>query len=475
VSVPSSGTILYKGLTVVASSPSTGQLLAGSITITVPKDDKGAATALNATAGTAVVVPVDTGGAGYTVETDAVGVDNNAEIFYSANDGLKYQATGGSAVTVAAADFSAVFNADLIAVLGALTTGDTVTFANGVITAATFTIAPDAAAKLQAVLNYAGETTLGGSGTTTTISAAVAVPAGKTLVVDAGNTLTVGTGITLTVNPGATLTFGAAGIIDASAGTVVAGDATNSVTLAKATYTAAGGTGSTVVAAAAPGVVTMADGDALALESTGKIDIAGSGSVVAGATAFSGAGAWTATLGAAATSITVTSGASGIGAAITAPSGSAASTLTASGTPVITQAAGTTGNTLDIGAFVTIDLKGTNSAPVGAIVMTEGADPATLTVADDTSKIMTANTGNVTPSVSSGSTGIVTGSNATGEIGASAANKFVVTAASATAADAYLVSITGDSTNTGGVLSAAATGSATPTINAAFCVDADGT
>jgi hypothetical protein len=397
----------------IAAADATGsasKFKVGSVTVTVPKDDKGDATALNATVGTAVIVPVDSGGAGYTVGD---GNTTNATIKYtSGTKELKYKETTPTAATET---LDSVFDADIIAVLGALTTGDTVTFgAGGAIANATFASAPADGDAISAVLSGATVVTIG-TGADATGIGSFRVPAGKTLeITDAGaevtvdNTLVVGvTGgqaVTLTkavitaaaaanatlfndassvgtlnlaagdkvelANGGTiavegtagTITTAAGSVIDATQGSITVDDGSNTVTIAKAVIT--GGATNTALATTSTAVkVTLEAADTLALAEGGSITIAGGGSVVAGKTTFDGVGAWTATLGADATSITITSAATG--ATITAPSGTAASTLTASGTaPTITQAVGD-GNVLNIGAFITIDLQGTNATPCG--------------------------------------------------------------------------------------------------------------
>jgi hypothetical protein len=436
VSVPSSGTILYKGLTVVASSPSTGQLLAGSITITVPNVDKGSATALNATAGTAANVPDGT----YTVD-DAV--NGAGDIALKTGNKLAIHGSTTYDGTSTGAALSTVFDADIIAVLGALADTDTVTFAGGVITAATFTATPADADAISAVLSGATVVTVGADATGI---GSFTVPAGKTLEItgadlgtaanakvtvdgtlvvgvtggqavtltkavitstaasdaifnDASNVGTLGLlgtdkveladGGSITVEGTAgTITSAAGSVIDATLGSIVVDAGADSVTIAKAVIT--GGAANTALATTNTAVtVTLAALDTLALADGGSITIAGSGSVVAGATTCSGAGAWTATRGTNATSILITSAATG--ATITAPDGTAASTLTASGTaPTITQAGGTN-NALGIGANVTVALGCTIATPatIGSIVLTEhGTDGGKITFVDTTSVIL---------------------------------------------------------------------------------------
>jgi Tfp pilus assembly protein PilW len=129
------------------------------------------------------------------------------------------------------------------------------------------------------------------------------------------------------------------------------------------------------------------------------------------------------------------------------------------------------GTKLNRGAFITIAL-----GDVGHISLKEGSNPATLTVADDTTSITTGRSGSTVVAIAATGTGtgIVTGSNATGELGVNATANFVVTAAADTAASAYLVSILGTS-SAAGTLSANDSGTATVTLDKDFTVDADGT
>jgi hypothetical protein len=251
--VSSSGTILAKGLSVVASSPSAGELLAGSVTITVPAADKGDATGLNATAGTAATIPDAT----YTVDVGN-SADDSGEIALLADNKLKiygsttYDGSGADAV------IDTTFDADIIAVLGALVDTDTVTFANGAITAATFTAAPDAAAKLQAVLNYAGETTLAAADNTGLAS--FTVPTGKTLVV---------TGAAFGTAANAVVT------VD---GTLAVGDGTNDAILSNAVFTTAAAPNA-ILGVGTSGTITLAAGDTLALANGGTVTSVGTGTL----------------------------------------------------------------------------------------------------------------------------------------------------------------------------------------------------
>jgi hypothetical protein len=108
-----------------------------------------------------------------------------------------------------------------------------------------------------------------------------------------------------------------------------------------------------------------------------------------GNTTFSGVGAWTA--GATgdnenSTSVSIISGGAEAG-VIFSGNASQAGTLTASGTPLITQAAGHN-NAFIIYGRVTIDLKGTTTEKSGQITLESGADPGLLAFYDDTSRIL---------------------------------------------------------------------------------------
>jgi hypothetical protein len=221
---------------------------------------------------------------------------------------------------------------------------------------------------------------------TLTLSAA-ATFAEATGLITVNGTLNVGAGATgfappsdIIVNEKGTLTV--AGTLDAQ-GAVAVGS-TDTVTLTKATVT---GTASGTTLVGSSGTVTLAADAVLTLADGGAIAIAGSGSVVTGATTFSGGGTWTASVtGGDITGVKITSGASGIGATIAAVGATGTGTLTAGGSgspaPVITQAAGTAGNSLTIAANTVIALGGDGTA-VGSIVLT-GADsnPGKLTFAN---------------------------------------------------------------------------------------------
>jgi hypothetical protein len=418
--------IIVKGLAVAAANPTNNNgataLKSGSGTVTVTlKGDAQATQVTSVAAKTSVPVVLGDQAAYEFVSGATAGAD---KILFATNP-LSLQISNGAATPI-----DADIDAELIGYLTAL---------KAVLTSAsvgTFKVA-------------------GGAGAITEIAtvAAATVPAGTNLFV-----------------PGADVKVPAAAVT--VTGTLTIGTATNNVSITKGTYTAAG---AGTLGVGATGVVTMADGDTLALLDGGKIEIAGTGKIVVGATTIDGVGAWTATLGTGATIILITSAATG--AIITAPSGTAASTLAASGTaPAITQAAGTASNVLDIGAFITIDLQGTNAALVGAIKMVENSNPATLKLAGATTIIKTGNTGSteVTPN-SSNSTGITTGSAATGKPQANAAANFTVTTAGTTAASAYLVSIAGTATAAGILTAYGSSGGGPTVIDAAFCVDADGT
>jgi hypothetical protein len=204
--------VVITGLTAADTSGGTDTLVEGTdkVKVTLKADaQQSGATAVAAHTGVPVVVPPETADPpAYVVVATAGDVDDVTKIHYtSASKSLKYQTTGDGSATTKTLDED--FDAALIAVLSNLVNTDTVEFdANGNANAVVFTIAPTAAAKLQAVLDNVGGMTPGVTlGADTTIAADVAVPAGKTLTIAASKTLTVSAAKTLTLAAGATVTL----------------------------------------------------------------------------------------------------------------------------------------------------------------------------------------------------------------------------------------------------------------------------
>jgi hypothetical protein len=197
--------------------------------------------------------------------------------------------------------------------------------------------------------------------------------------VAAGATLDVGN-LALTVSG----TLDVKGTLSAGTAGVTVGDATNKAAIKNATIagaTLAGGTG-TVTLASSGDITLSSDGT-----NAGVVTTAGSGSVVAGATTFSGVGTWTASKSAdTITGVKISSAAAG--ATIAAVGTTGTGTLTASGTaPVITQASGS-GNGLTIAANTVVALGGDKDTAAGTITLTAaGSNGGKLVLAAATSFI----------------------------------------------------------------------------------------
>jgi hypothetical protein len=225
---PKTDRFVITGLTAADSTGGVTTLLTGTdkVKVTLKADaQQSGASGVAAHTGVPVVVLEDSAG-GYTVVAAASGVGANlAKLHYdSTSKVLKYNETTTNAETTETLDED--FDAALIAVLSNLVPTDTVEFdANGNANAVVFTIAPTAAAKLQAVLDNVGGTTpgvtLGGSTQTTTIAAGstVTIPAGVTVTVDAANILSVAGTLAFTDNTSVLALIGADGELKATADT----------------------------------------------------------------------------------------------------------------------------------------------------------------------------------------------------------------------------------------------------------------
>ena len=254
-------------------------------------------------------------------------------------------------------------------------------------------------------LTIKGTVQLGAAGAVSSTTGVITVGTGADTVTTVGATFTAATTAAPTFADGATgtITLGGSGntiVLAAEADSIaIAGDASlvvggagGKVTLKKATYTAAASSPVVTVAESHIAEVTITAGETLALDDGGSIALTGDATITAVKTTFSGAGVWTATLCVSATDVLITSHANG--ALITSTDAAGTSTLAASGTPVITQTSAS-GNTLSIGAYVTLDLGGTDAGPAGSIVLVAHATPAnggTITFAA-TGLIKTGNTG----------------------------------------------------------------------------------
>ena len=220
------------------------------------------------------------------------------------------------------------------------------------------------------------------SGTTVTIGDftvlfddTLTVPSGKVLVVASDEDLNIlGTVIVK-------------GSLSVQGGAVTVGSLASSVKLYSAVITGDATVGA-VLNGSGP-TVTLADTDVLMILDNGFITINNTaGSVVAGATTFSGVGSWEASKSSSdgdnVFGVKITSAAAGATiAAFGEETLQGTGTLTASGTaPAITQAAGAD-NALTIAANTTIDLKGTiaSATSVGAIKLAES------TTADEGGKL----------------------------------------------------------------------------------------
>jgi hypothetical protein len=244
------------------------------------------------------------------------------------------------------------------------------------------------------------------AGTLLALELANAATLGASAEIKVGTTVTLASGVAFAIPDTNTPVLTVKGVLDATAGTVAVGGATNKVTFDKAHITGDNSVG--VILTGSAGTAEFAANDILVLAATGTIATAGSGTATFGATEFSSEtdGTWTASgtgsgtgSGDPVNGVKITSAAADAGAIIavgsTTATGWDAAILTATGTdPVITQAA-ETGNNLSIGAGVTIALGGA-AAKVGAIVLknssaSDALANGKLTLTDDTSKITTGN------------------------------------------------------------------------------------
>jgi hypothetical protein len=220
--------------------------------------------------GTPVVVPPETATPpAYVVVATAGDAGAETKIHYaSASKVLNYYVTSGSLVTKT---LDEDFDADLIAVLSILGTGDAIQFegTTGAADTITFSTAPTVP-KLQTALDAVSASattptvTLGGSTQTTTIGASdtVTIPAGVTVTVDAGNILGVAGTLAFTDNTSVLALIGAAGELKATATTAkfhanatTTTGADLSLTVTAGTLTPA--TGWTTADASAPASVTF--------------------------------------------------------------------------------------------------------------------------------------------------------------------------------------------------------------------------
>jgi hypothetical protein len=261
------------------------------------------------------------------------------------------------------------------------------------------------------VLSVTADTTLTGNSTADgTITAGTSMLTVATQPITIAGTVTVNENATLaaasavTIASGATLvakgtvdvshasgTVTVKGILDATAGSVVAGS-TDKVTFSKAKIT---GDATTGAALKGDGKVTFATDDVLLLADGGALTIVGSGEATFGSTMFSGAGSWTATgvtggtAGTGVTGVTLTSAAEGAKIDFaTGTDGWKEGVLTADKTPVITQKKAAS-NALVIGANTTLNLNGTGTAKAGEIVLEFNAsDAGKLAFAANSSKIL---------------------------------------------------------------------------------------
>jgi hypothetical protein len=244
------------GLTAADSTGGTDKLVEGTGTVTVMlKVDaqQSAATGVAAHTGVPVVIDAQEYTLGSIAE-DKIAF-TPATTSPPAPAKVNWHVNGGSATGDTPLDPD--FDADLIAVLGALAATDIVVFeASNVVDEITFTAAPTAAAKLQTALTAvaAGSTnksvTLGGSTQTTTIGAGstVTIPAGVTVTVGAGNILDVAGTLAFTDNTSVLALIGTGGELKATA--------TTAQFHANATTTTGAGLSLTVTAGAVDGAAT---------------------------------------------------------------------------------------------------------------------------------------------------------------------------------------------------------------------------
>jgi hypothetical protein len=184
--------ILLKGFAAAEATGGAAKLKVGSVTVTVPKDDKGSATGLTATVGTAVIVPQN-GGTAYALASNTT--SGSTIVFTAPADPnpatVDWKASSGNAN--GSVNLSDVFDADLIAVLGALAVGDKFVVTNNTTTFTSIsflnTTAPTVA-NLQKALDNSASVTLGVA-TTIDATKTVTIPAGVTLGIATTKTLTV--------------------------------------------------------------------------------------------------------------------------------------------------------------------------------------------------------------------------------------------------------------------------------------------
>jgi filamentous hemagglutinin len=211
------------------------------------------------------------------------------------------------------------------------------------------------------------------AGTLLALELATAATLGATATIDEHTTVTLASGMTFAIPDTNSPVLTVQGILDATAGTVAVGGATDKVTFDKAHITGDNTTG--VILTGSAGTASFAETNELILAATGTIATLGSGTATFGATEFSGVGTWTATGNGNGTNgsdpidgVKITSAAADAGAIIAvssvATTGWTAAILTATGTdPVITQAADASNAlVIDTGA----DL---NLGTVGALVL----------------------------------------------------------------------------------------------------------
>jgi hypothetical protein len=296
---------------------------------------------------------------------------------------------------------------------GAVTFSDTATFSDSV------EFGGDVVLTAEKVLSLAKDKTL-------TLANGKSVKVGESalLTADAKAVLTAGSSASATLTPAAAKLSLAGDNLELTSGelTVVAELALGQKLTAKGTLNVAGSlstTGYANIAASGTGKVKTTgengkvvvgsgdntatltkatiDASALTLGATGAITTAGTGTLVFGATTFSGAGAWTVSVSSGenntVTGVKITSATGGATIAAAGPTSfTGTATLTASGTPVIIQAAASS-NALTIGANTVIALGGTADAAAGKIVLTgASSNPGKLTLTATTSVVKTGNT-----------------------------------------------------------------------------------
>lgn len=318
VSESESGTLLVKGLAAAAPDSTTGSKLKSgteSVRVILRADAQSrGASGLSAKTGIPFVLP--DGGQYEFVGAGLAGEDKLD--FTSSPAILKYQ--NGSSLRTATldAEFDEAVITALTALRATLPTNSEGTFAvasgaitkittaaDAVVPAGTTLFIPGANIDLaQGNLLVNGTLKVGtGDDAVTFTKALIHSDAGSadfgigaigqiTLKDDDTVTVLHGGSITVGGTGEAAINTGAAAIIDATLGSLIAGDGENSVTIANAVLTATAGGDSTVHSS---GVVTLAATDTLALGIGGSVTAAGTGKVdVGGAFEIRGAGTWTA-------------------------------------------------------------------------------------------------------------------------------------------------------------------------------------